>query len=102
MSADSLSGVLARHTRTAFECAIRLHRVRSLYATSLVAEDPKLRPAVSRQLDHRDKRSIRAYELDARSLGASKALDRSLDPLHEDRKQSATSTRTKRSSGRRR
>lgn len=81
MAADELSTAMARRTKAALGVALRLHMMRTLYATSMISEAPELRPAVSQQLDHRDARSLEAYELDARSVGASKALDRSLEPL---------------------
>lgn len=76
-----ISGIrvaFAHRTRAAFGCALRPHMWHTLYATSVLAENPALASAVSTMLDHRHPRSLAPYALDARSAGAATTLDRSL------------------------
>lgn len=54
------------------------HFVRNLYMTSVAEEAPQHLEGASLQLGHRDERSRQPYQVHARSIGASQALEQAL------------------------
>ncbi|MEO3433619.1 hypothetical protein [Inquilinus sp. CAU 1745] len=76
MAVGSLAAVLRDHTKAAWGKGIGPHYVRTMYATSMGATDPRALAQVSIMLDHRNSQTVEIYRALATSTNASHALDR--------------------------
>jgi integrase len=73
--------LVAKRTGEACGRKIGPHMIRTCFATSVAQERRELLPAVSKMLDHRDRRSIEPYQLLASSIAASRTLENKLEGL---------------------
>ena len=83
VSGESLAGMIFRRSGKYLGRKFGPHFIRTLYATSLGAEDPELFRSISIALDHRDQKTVEIYKAVAGSSNAARHLQNVLHPLIE-------------------